>query len=75
MAKVKGAIVVDNERCKGCGVCVPVCPTDVILLNKEVNAKGYHYAYMENPSVCIGCSSCGIVCPDGVITVYKVKVK
>lgn len=74
MAKVKGYIVVDTERCKGCEVCIPACPTNVIQLAKEVNGKGYHYAYMENPDACIGCANCAIVCPDGVITVYKKKL-
>jgi 2-oxoglutarate ferredoxin oxidoreductase subunit delta len=74
MAKIRGAIVVDKEGCKGCGVCVPACPQAVIALAKEVNGKGYNYAYMENPEKCIGCMNCAIVCPDGVITVYKVKV-
>jgi len=73
MAKVKGAIVVDIETCKGCGVCVPACPTDVIALANEVNGKGYQYAYMLNPDACTGCTNCSIVCPDGVITVYRVR--
>lgn len=73
MAKVRGAIVVDVEGCKGCGVCVPACPSDVIKLAVEVNGKGYHYAYMENPTQCTGCNNCAVVCPDGVITVYRVK--
>ena len=29
MAKVKGTIVVDIEKCKGCGVCTVNCPNDV----------------------------------------------
>lgn len=74
MAKVRGAIVVDIQKCKGCGVCVPACPTSVISLAKEVNGKGYHYAYMEQPEECTGCSNCSIVCPDGVISVYRVKL-
>ncbi|HAX93259.1 MAG TPA: ferredoxin, partial [Bacteroidales bacterium] len=41
---------------------------------REVNSKGYHYAYPANPELCIGCANCAIVCPDGVITVYKTKV-
>ncbi|MDR2835704.1 MAG: ferredoxin family protein [Bacteroidales bacterium] len=73
MAKIKGAIVVDNEACKGCGVCIVSCPCKVIELSKEVNGKGYNYCYMKDPDACIGCASCGMVCPDGVITVYKVK--
>ena len=74
MASFKGAIVVDTERCKGCSVCVANCPLGVISLAKEVNGKGYNYAYMAEPDKCIGCASCGMVCPDGVITVYKVKL-
>jgi len=73
MAKIKGAIIVDKERCKGCGVCVPACPCKVLELAKEVNGKGYNYCFMQNPDECIGCASCAIVCPDGVISVYKVK--
>jgi 2-oxoglutarate ferredoxin oxidoreductase subunit delta len=74
MAKIKGAIVVDIEHCKGCEVCVGACPTNVIGMNEQVNGKGYHYAYMVQPDECIGCTNCAIVCPDGVITVYKKKM-
>lgn len=74
MAKVKGAIVVDKEACKGCNLCVVSCPHEVLGLHKEVNGKGYHYSYMENPDACVGCSNCAVVCPDTCITVYRVKV-
>jgi len=70
---VKGRIVVDTEKCKGCEVCIPVCPTNVIEMVDEVNGKGYHYSYMANPEACTGCSSCAIVCPDGVISVFRVN--
>ncbi len=73
MAKSQGAIVVDVERCKGCEVCIPACPTHVIELEREVNGKGYLYAYMAHPYACTGCSNCAIVCPEGVISVYRVK--
>ena len=66
MAKIKGAVVVNTERCKGCNLCVVACPSDVL--------EGYHYVYMKNPDACIGCASCGLVCPDGCLTIYKVKI-
>lgn len=74
MAKIKGAIVVNKERCKGCELCIVACPCDVLELEKEVNSKGYNFAKMKNPDACIGCANCGYVCPDGCITVYKVKL-
>ncbi len=75
MAKIKGAIKVDIEKCKGCSLCVVACPSKVIALAKEVNSKGYNYAYMANPDDCVGCTSCALVCPDSVISVYKVKAQ
>jgi 2-oxoglutarate ferredoxin oxidoreductase subunit delta len=40
---------------------------------KEVNSKGYRYAFMAHAEACTGCTNCAIVCPDGVITVYRKK--
>jgi 2-oxoglutarate ferredoxin oxidoreductase subunit delta len=74
MAKIIGSIVVNIDRCKGCEICTVSCPTDTIAMSKEVNGKGYNYAYPANPDLCNGCANCAIVCPDGVITVYKTKI-
>jgi 2-oxoglutarate ferredoxin oxidoreductase subunit delta len=74
MAKIRGAVVIDTEKCKGCEVCVVNCPTQTLALAVEVNGKGYHYSFAANPDACIGCSNCAVVCPDGVITVYKLKM-
>jgi 2-oxoglutarate ferredoxin oxidoreductase subunit delta len=73
MAKIKGAVVVNTERCKGCELCMEACPSDVLAMSKQVNNKGYNYAYMANEDACTGCTSCGVVCPDACITVYRMK--
>ena len=75
MAKMKGAIVVNTERCKGCNLCVVACPLDVISLAKEVNLRGSNYAQPILKDICNGCSTCATVCPDGCITVYRVKTE
>ncbi|HOB26686.1 MAG TPA: 4Fe-4S binding protein [Bacteroidales bacterium] len=74
MAKFKGAIVIDIEKCKGCGLCVEVCPQDVIVLGNNVNNKGYFYADIIKED-CTACENCVMVCPDAVITLYKAKLE
>ena len=38
MAKV----TIDKDTCKGCGLCVTVCPKGILRLSEsEINAKGY----------------------------------
>ncbi|MDD4970941.1 MAG: 4Fe-4S binding protein [Paludibacter sp.] len=74
MAKVKGAVVVNIERCKGCNLCVVACPSNVLALSIEANSKGYNFSNMVIPDSCVGCAACALVCPDACITVYKVKL-
>ena len=74
MAKIRGAVTVNIERCKGCNLCVVACPAKVLSIQpKEGNNRCYHFAYMSTPDNCIGCSSCALVCPDSCIEVYRVK--
>ena len=75
MSKVKGAVDIKAERCKGCDLCVVACPCNVLSLQpKEVNNRGYHYAFASDSEACIGCAACATVCPDGCITVYRVML-
>ena len=74
MAKLKGSVVVNIERCKGCNLCVVACPSEVLELAKGVNSMGYNYTEVKNPDECTGCANCGYVCPDGCITVYRIKI-
>lgn len=71
---MRGAIVVDKERCKGCNLCAVACPLNIIrLTQKTVNKKGYPYAEQLAEGMCTGCTCCAIVCPDGCISVYRKK--
>ena len=66
-------IIFDADRCKGCGLCVSVCPKQILKLNESItNIKGYHPSSIIDQDACIACGNCARICPDSVITVQRV---
>jgi 2-oxoglutarate ferredoxin oxidoreductase subunit delta len=60
-----------KDRCKGCELCVHVCPKQVLVLDTAiVNHLGYHPVRLTDPAACTSCALCARVCPDAVFTVY-----
>jgi 2-oxoglutarate ferredoxin oxidoreductase subunit delta len=74
MAKVKGDIVIDIEKCKGCELCIAACPQDSLELSRKLNTKGYQYMVRIEDN-CTGCTNCALVCPEGIIKVYRQTTK
>ena len=73
-AKAKKAPpVVDfrEERCKGCGLCVLVCPKDCLRVSDRLNRQGYPVAEMVDLESCTGCVFCAWICPDLVISIKR----
>lgn len=67
-----GKIVINKERCKGCGLCVHFCPNKKIEFSKEFNQKGFHPSVFIDDGECTGCAICAMMCPDAAIEeVYK----
>lgn len=64
-------IVINQSRCKGCGLCVDVCPTNLISVAERMNKKGVYPAFSSCPELCTGCCLCVTVCPDAAITIFK----
>lgn len=68
----KGYVKIDEERCKGCNLCVINCPTECLALNtSDTNSFGLHYAYLAEPEKCIACQNCSVICPDAAVKVYR----
>lgn len=64
--------IIDEKVCKGCGLCISVCPKKLLRLASErMNDKGYNPAVLSDEAACIGCAMCGVICPDSAITVEK----
>ena len=63
---------INEELCKGCGLCVHTCPKKVLILDPDrLNAKGYNPSIVKFADLCIGCGMCGMICPDSAITVER----
>ncbi len=65
-----GKIVIDTEQCKGCGLCVTVCPKSCIVISRQSNKRVYFPANATTAD-CTGCCLCAIICPDVVIEVFR----
>ena len=64
-------VVIREDECKGCGLCIEACPTDVLFEQPHLNRMGYHPAGYKGEG-CTGCGVCFYACPEpGAITVYK----
>jgi 2-oxoglutarate ferredoxin oxidoreductase subunit delta len=61
-----------EDRCKGCSLCVYVCPKGIVKLRTDrLNSKGFHPAGVDEMEKCIGCAFCATICPDSIIEVEK----
>lgn len=70
----KGKIIIDREKCKGCELCVSVCPKQCIAISSGLNDKGYYpaeFSQGEEGDCCTACTLCALTCPDIAIEVYR----
>jgi NAD-dependent dihydropyrimidine dehydrogenase PreA subunit len=63
---------IDQERCKGCGLCVNACPKKLLSLATDtMNSKGYHPVNITRVAECVACKACALTCPDSCIEIWK----
>ena len=66
----KGKVIqhlIDEEWCKGCGICIHFCPKKVLELSKQGKAVAVR------PQDCIACMLCELRCPDLAIQILETE--
>ncbi len=67
--KVAATVTIDVDTCKGCELCIYVCPPQVLKMSEDFNKVGYQYPILLEG--CTGCENCARICPDLVFEVYR----
>jgi Fe-S-cluster-containing hydrogenase component 2 len=62
------SVLIDKEKCTGCGICAKVCPVNVfdVIDKKSTAARG---------PKCMGCELCEVECPEAAIAVERIQSK
>ena len=64
--KSGGAVIFVNDGwCKGCGICVEICPKNVLGLD------GRDKPVLLDDEHCTGCLRCELLCPDFAMVVLE----
>ncbi|MDR1677013.1 MAG: ferredoxin family protein [Deltaproteobacteria bacterium] len=58
------SIHLSKKLCRGCGVCLEVCPGDLLTLGPD------DLVQIEEPERCWGCAACLKSCPHQAIGLY-----
>jgi 2-oxoglutarate ferredoxin oxidoreductase subunit delta len=62
-------ITIDRMCCKGCDICIAICPKKIFVSSKKRNSYGTNMPEAQNTNECVGCGLCESLCPDGAINV------
>ena len=69
---IKSEVVIDEQRCRGCGYCVQFCPNHCLEISSEhINKQGYFMPVVVNADLCSRCGACAWMCPHWAIEVYS----
>jgi 2-oxoglutarate ferredoxin oxidoreductase subunit delta len=75
---MKAAVTVNQNRCKGCELCIHACPFNLLHMKLgAINSLGFPFIEPPAPPSdtatpsCAGCANCAEVCPDAALQVFR----
>jgi 2-oxoglutarate ferredoxin oxidoreductase subunit delta len=71
--KATKEILIDDRYCKGCYLCIAVCPKKVMARGDKRSRAGYSMPEVTQVQECISCMLCEMTCPDMALTVVEEK--
>lgn len=73
MAKKAKQIDVDPKLCKGCHICISICPHGVLKKSEVVDNRGFYLPIVADLDSCVVCRLCEMECPDFAISVAELE--
>ena len=61
----KKHVILNQARCKGCLLCVEVCPNGLFIQDPHPTSQGVYPVQMVDTPYCIDCLRCVDICPEG----------
>ena len=74
MLKEDTTITINPDWCKGCKICVEICPKKVFAMSKNPAETGYFVAEVIHPEKCTACYECELHCPDMAIVLENFRL-
>jgi 2-oxoglutarate ferredoxin oxidoreductase subunit delta len=71
----KYMIVVNEDWCKGCNICIERCPVNALEESDKLNRRGVRPPQLKKENECNNCRLCELICPDLAITVTPEEKK
>jgi 2-oxoglutarate ferredoxin oxidoreductase subunit delta len=66
-------IHINENLCKGCGICIRLCPNKVLNRSEELSSSGIYLPIALYEDKCTGCRICEDHCPDMAIFIEAVE--
>ncbi|HHX87674.1 MAG TPA: 4Fe-4S dicluster domain-containing protein [Firmicutes bacterium] len=67
----KARLAISPDLCKGCGLCVEKCPSQVLDWSDILGIYGTAIVEPKRIERCTGCGLCQLFCPDSAIDVIR----